>query len=65
MVTSPDPKMTTLVRASSKCKRPTHPRQRERPTSTHKQLSDSNKDLVISPKWMLYSKTDWPNERRL
>jgi hypothetical protein len=34
-------------------------RQRERPTSTNPQLSDSNKNLVVSPRWVLYSKTDW------
>jgi hypothetical protein len=39
-------------------------RQRERPTSTNPQLSDSNQDLVISPKRVLYSKTDWPTDRR-
>jgi hypothetical protein len=39
-------------------------RQRERPTSTSLQLSDSNKDLVLSPRWVLYSKTDWPTDRR-
>jgi hypothetical protein len=38
--------------------------QRERPTTKSLQLSDSNKDLVLSPKWMLYSKTDWPTDRR-
>jgi hypothetical protein len=32
--------------------------QRKRPTSTNLQLSDSNKDLVLSPRWVLYSKTD-------
>jgi hypothetical protein len=35
-------------------------RQRGHPTRTNPQLSDSNKDLVVSPKWVLYSKTDWP-----
>jgi hypothetical protein len=39
-------------------------RQRERPTSTNLQLSDSNKNLVVSPRWMLYSKTDWPTDLR-
>jgi hypothetical protein len=39
-------------------------RQRERPTSTNPQLSDSNKDRVVIPKWLLYSKTDWPTDRR-
>jgi hypothetical protein len=24
----------------------------------------SNKDLVVSPKWVLHSKTDWPADRR-
>jgi hypothetical protein len=37
-------------------------RQKERPTSTSLQLSDSNKDLVVSSRWVLYSKTDWPTE---
>jgi hypothetical protein len=39
-------------------------RQRERPTSTRLQMSDSNKDLVLSPRWVLYSKIDWPTDRR-
>jgi hypothetical protein len=39
-------------------------RQRERPTSTTLQLSDSNKNLVVSPRWVLYSKIDWPTDRR-
>jgi hypothetical protein len=25
---------------------------------------ESLKDLVVSPKWVLYSKTDWPADRR-
>jgi hypothetical protein len=37
-------------------------RQRERPTSTSLQLSNSNKDLILSPRWVLYSKTDWSTE---
>jgi hypothetical protein len=41
----------------------TRTRQRERPTSTNPQLSN-NKDLVVSPKWVLYSKTDWQTDRR-
>jgi hypothetical protein len=39
-------------------------RQRERPTSPNPQLSDSNKNLVVSPRWMFYSKTHWPTDRR-
>jgi hypothetical protein len=37
--------------------------QRERPASTNPQLSDSNKNQVVSPRWMLYSKIDWPTDR--
>jgi hypothetical protein len=39
-------------------------RQRERPKSTNPQLSDSNKSLVVSPRWLLYSKTDASTDRR-
>jgi hypothetical protein len=39
-------------------------RQRERPTLTNPQLSESNQDLVVSPRWVLYSKIDWPADRR-
>jgi hypothetical protein len=45
-------------------KRQTRPPVRERPTSTSLQPSDSNEDLVLSPRWVLYSKTDWPTDRR-
>jgi hypothetical protein len=38
--------------------------QREPPTSTNPQLADSNKNVVVSPRWVLYSKTDWPTDRR-
>jgi hypothetical protein len=37
-------------------------RQRKRPTSTNPQLSDSNKNVVVSPRWMFYSETDWLTE---
>jgi hypothetical protein len=33
-------------------------RQRERPTSTNPLLSDNNKNLLLSLRWVLYSKTD-------
>jgi hypothetical protein len=33
-------------------------RQRERLTSTNPQQFDSNKNLVVSPRWVLYSKID-------
>jgi hypothetical protein len=39
-------------------------RERGRPISTNPQLFDSNKNLVASPRWVLYSKTDWPTDRR-
>jgi hypothetical protein len=39
-------------------------RQRKRPTLKSLQLSDSNKDLVLSSRWLLCSKTDWPTDRR-
>jgi hypothetical protein len=39
-------------------------RQREYPISTNPQLPDSNKNLVVSPRLVLYSKTDWPSDRR-
>jgi hypothetical protein len=39
-------------------------RHRERPTSTNPQLSDSNKNLVVSPRWVLDTKTDWLTDRR-
>jgi hypothetical protein len=38
-------------------------RQRGRPKSTNPQLSASNKNLAVSPRWVLYSKTDWPTDR--
>jgi hypothetical protein len=39
-------------------------RQSQRPISTKPQLSESNKNLAVSPRWVLYSKTDWPTDRR-
>jgi hypothetical protein len=39
-------------------------RQRGRPKPTNPQLSDNNQVLVVSPKWVLCSKTDWPADRR-
>jgi hypothetical protein len=39
-------------------------RQRGRPKSTNPQLSDNNRYLVVNPRWVLYSKTDWPADRR-
>jgi hypothetical protein len=39
-------------------------RQRGRPKSTNLQLSDNNKDLVVIPRRVLHSETDWPADRR-
>jgi hypothetical protein len=36
----------------------------EPPTSTNPQMSHSNKNLVVSPRWVLYSKIDWTTDRR-
>jgi hypothetical protein len=38
-------------------------RQRWRPTSTNPQLPVSNKNLVLGPRWVLDTKTDWPTDR--
>jgi hypothetical protein len=39
-------------------------RQRGRTKSTNPQLSDNNRDLVVSPRRVLYFKTDWLTDRR-
>jgi hypothetical protein len=45
-------------------------RQRGRPTGLEKKLSDvfripnGKKNLVVCPGWVLYTKTDWPTDRR-
>jgi hypothetical protein len=57
-----DSRMTALARASSNCKRQTRSLVRE--SAPHRQACNclSNKDLVLSPRLLLYSKTDWPTE---
>jgi hypothetical protein len=57
------PEMTSLARASSNCNRQTRPLVREG-AQVNKPATDSNKDLVVSPRWVLYSKTDCPAVRR-
>jgi hypothetical protein len=37
--------------------------QRWRPTSANPQLSDSNENLVLGPRWVLDNKRDWPTDR--
>jgi hypothetical protein len=39
-------------------------RQTERSKSTSLQLSDTNKDVVLNLRCVLYSKTDWTTDRR-
>jgi hypothetical protein len=39
-------------------------RQRRCPTSTNPQLSDSNKNLVLGPRWRFDTEIDWPTDRR-
>jgi hypothetical protein len=34
----------------------------ERARHINKPATDSNKDMVVSPRWVLYSKTDGPTE---
>jgi hypothetical protein len=54
-----------LARASSNCKWQTHPLVREgAPNQQIRNCPDNDKDLVVSPRWVLYSKIDWPADRR-
>jgi hypothetical protein len=55
---------TALARASSMYKRHPSPRQRGRSTKAEPKLSKSNKYLVVSPRWVLYSRTDGQTDRR-
>jgi hypothetical protein len=60
-----DPRKTALARASSTYKRQTRPLVGEgAPQEQDRNRHTCNKDLVVSPSWVLYSKTDWPAERR-
>jgi hypothetical protein len=55
-----------LARASSIYRSQTRPLVREgAPQEEDRNCHTSNKDLVVSPKWVLYSKKDWPADRRL
>jgi hypothetical protein len=60
-----DQRKIALARASSIYKRQTRPLVREGASQEqHRNCHTSNKDLVVSLKWVLYSKTDWPADRR-
>jgi hypothetical protein len=59
-----DPRKTTLESASSIYKRQTRSLVRE---DAHKNRAVIVKDylyLVVSPRWVLYSKTNWPTDCR-
>jgi hypothetical protein len=60
-----DPRKTALARTSSIYKGQTRPVVREgAPQDQDRNCHTCNKDLVVSPRWVLCSKTDWPADRR-
>jgi hypothetical protein len=60
-----DQREIALARASSIYKRQTRHLVREgAPQEQDRICHTSNKDLDVSPKWVLYTKTDWPADRR-
>jgi hypothetical protein len=46
------------------CKRQTRPLVREGTPSKNPQWFESNKNLIIGPRWGLDTKIDWPTDRR-
>jgi hypothetical protein len=36
----------------------------EKAPQINKPATDTNKNLIVSPRWVFYSKTDWPTDRR-
>jgi hypothetical protein len=59
-----NPRMTALARTSSNCKRQTL--RHVRGGAPHQQTRNCLtviKNLVVSPRWVLYSKTDWPTDQ--
>jgi hypothetical protein len=53
------------TRTSSNCKRHTRPLVREgAPHQQTRNYLTVVKNLVVSPRWVRYSKTDWPTDRR-
>jgi hypothetical protein len=60
-----DPRKSALARASSTYKRQTRPLVREgAPQEQDRNCHANNEDLVVSPRWVFYSKRDWPADRR-
>jgi hypothetical protein len=68
MVSSPKglgPRKNALTRASSTYKGQTRPLVREGASQEQdRKCHTCDKDLVVSPRWELCSKTDWPADRR-
>jgi hypothetical protein len=58
-----DPRMTALVRPTAIVNDRRVLCHRER--DINKPITDSNKNLVVRPRCVLYSKIDWPTNRRL
>jgi hypothetical protein len=56
--------MRWLYPAATVNHKPLHTSDRERPTSTNPQLPDGNKNVFVSPRWVIYSKIDWPTDCR-
>jgi hypothetical protein len=54
--------MTVLVRASISCKRQTHLLVRKGTPHQKMCLFNSNKDLVLGPRWVLDTKIGWPTD---
>jgi hypothetical protein len=59
-----DPRMTALARTSSNCKRQTRPLARESTSYQQARNCLTAINLVVSPRWVLYSQTYWPTDRR-
>jgi hypothetical protein len=60
-----DLRKTALAWASSNCKRQTRPLVREgAPKQQTRNCQTIIKIRSLSPRWVLYSKTDWPADRR-
>jgi hypothetical protein len=55
-----DLRMTALARTNCNCKLQTCPLVRE----SNKPATDSNKNLLVSPRWVHFSKIDWPIDCR-
>jgi hypothetical protein len=60
-----DPRKIAFARTTNTYKRQTRTLVRKgAPQEQDRNCHTSKKDLVVSPRWVLYSKTDWPADRR-